>query len=124
MTKTDITATKSFEDPDEVLDFGKGTVHIVTLGDVVFDRSVFEPGWKWSEHVKPIAGTDTCEFPHRVIVTEGSLHVWMDDGTELEIGPGAAAVIGPGHDAWVSSDVPCVLWGIDGADQDYGKPTS
>ena len=124
MTKTDITATKSFDDPDEVLDFGKGTVHIVTLGDVVFDRSVFEPGWMWSEHVKPIAGTDTCEFPHRLIVTEGSLHVRMDDGTELEIGPGAAAVIGAGHDAWVSSDVPCVLWGIDGTDQDYGKPTS
>ena len=124
MTETATTATKSFDDPDEVIDLGKGTVHIVTLGGVVFDRSVFEPGWKWSEHVKPTAGTDTCEFPHRLIVTEGSIHVVMDDGTELDLGPGDAAVIGPGHDAWVSSDVPCVAWGIDSPDEDYGKPTA
>lgn len=115
---------KSFDEPDEVLAFTRGRVHLVTLGGVTFDRSVFEPGWKWSEHMKHAAGTDSCEFPHRIIVTEGSLHVRMNDGTELEVGPGDAAVIGPGHDAWVSSEVPCVMWGIDGDDQDWGRPTS
>lgn len=124
MTTTETTAVKSLDEPDEVIDLGRGTVHLVTLGGVTFDRTVFEPGWKWSEHVKPAAGTDTCEFPHRLIVTEGTLHVVMDDGTELDIGPGDAAVIAPGHDAWVTSDGPCVVWGIDGADTDYGKPAT
>ena len=74
-----------------------------TVEGIAFDRAVFEPGWKWSEHVKPIAGTESCEFPHRFIVTEGSLHIRMDDGTELDVGPGEAAVVPPGHDAWVSA---------------------
>ena len=53
-----IAAKRSMDDPDEILDFVKGCVHLVTLGNVTFDRSVFEPGWKWSEHVKSIAQTD------------------------------------------------------------------
>ena len=118
---TTVAVKKSMEDPDEVLDFVKGRVHLVKVGDVTFDRAVFEPGWKWSEHVKPLAGTESCEFPHRFFVTEGSIHVRMDDGAELEVGPGDAAVIAPGHDAWVTSDVACVMWGIDGADQDFGR---
>lgn len=121
---TTIATKKSMDDPDEVLDLVRGRVNLVTLGDVTFDRSVFEPGWKWSEHVKPTAQTESCEFPHRFFVTAGSLHVRMDDGTELEALPGDAVIIGPGHDAWVSSDVPCVLWGIEGEDQEWGKPTS
>ena len=124
MTNTTTTARKkSMDDPDEVLRFPKGRVHLVTLGNITFDRSVFEPGWKWSEHVKPIARTESCEFPHRFFVTAGSLHVRMDDGTELDAVPGDAVVIEPGHDAWVSSAVACVLWGIDGQDQEFGKPT-
>ncbi len=123
MTETTTKAAKkSIEAPDEVLDFTKGRVHIVTIGGVSFDRAVFEPGWRWSEHMKQTAQTESCEFPHRFFVTEGSLHVRMDDGTELEVTPGDAAVVAPGHDAWVSSDVPCVMWGIDGEDQDWGKP--
>ncbi|MFP5319911.1 MAG: cupin domain-containing protein [Acidimicrobiia bacterium] len=124
MTETITTAAKrSLDEPDEVIDFGKGRVHVVSLNGISFDRSVFEPGWRWSEHVKPIAQTESCEFPHRFVVTEGSMHIRMDDGVELEAGPGDAVVIGPGHDAWVSSDVPCVVWGIDGEDLDFGKPS-
>lgn len=119
---TTIAIKKSMAEPDDVLELTKGRVHLVTLGDVTFDRAVFEPGWKWSEHVKPTAKTDSCEFPHRFFVTEGSIHVRMDDGTELEALPGDAVVIGPGHDAWISSEVPCVMWGIDGDDHDFGRP--
>src|SRR5690349_18920699 len=115
-------AKKSLDEPEEVMEFPKGRVHVVTVGGIPFDRAVFEPGWKWSEHVKPLAGTTSCEFPHRFIVTEGSLHVRMDDGVELDIGPGDAAIIAPGHDAWVTSDGPCVMYGIDGDDADFGKP--
>ena len=125
MTTTYTAAAKrSLDDPEETMAFPNGRVNIVTVGGIPFDRAVFQPGWKWSNDVKPLAGTDSCEFPHRLIVTEGSLHVRMDDGTELEIGPGDAAVIPPGHDAWVSSDVACVMWGIDGDDADFGKPAS
>lgn len=125
MTDGTITAMrKSMDEPDEVVDFGKGRAHILKLDNVTFDRTVFEPGWKWSVHIKPIAQTETCEFPHRFFVTEGSIHICMDDGRDFEAGPGDAVVIGPGHDAWVSSEVPCVLWGIDSEDQDYGKPKS
>jgi hypothetical protein len=126
MTTTAPTAAhkKSIDTPDEVLTFEKGIVHMVTVDGITFDRAVFEPGWRWSESVKPIAQTESCEFPHRFFVTEGSLHVRMDDGTELEATPGDAVMIGPNHDAWVTSDGPCVMWGIDGADTDFGKPTS
>jgi uncharacterized cupin superfamily protein len=124
-TSTTATAAKkSLDTPDDVMEFTKGRVHVVTVGGIAFDRAVFEPGWKWSEHVKPIAGTDSCEFPHRFIVIEGSLHIRMDDGTEIEVGPGDAAVVPPGHDAWVSSDGPCTMYGIDGDDADFGKPAS
>jgi hypothetical protein len=121
---TAFAAKRSLDEPDEVLDLGRGRVHILTLGDITFDRSVFEPGWKWSEDVKPIAQTASCEFPHRFFVTEGSMRIRMDDGTEFDAGPGDAVVIAPGHDAWVTGDAPCVLWGIEGDDQDFGRPPS
>ncbi|MGH9280457.1 MAG: cupin domain-containing protein [Acidimicrobiales bacterium] len=124
MADSAVTAKKSFDEPDEVLDLAKGRVQMVTIGGVTFDRSVFEPGWRWSEHVKPTVKTDSCEFPHQIIVTEGTLHVHMDDGIEFDVGPGEAAVIAPGHDAWVTSEIPCVMWGIDGDDRDWGKPTA
>ena len=123
MTTTQARAAKrSLEDPDEVMAFPNGRVHLVSVEGTAFDRAVFQPGWRWSNDVKPTAKTESCEFEHRFIVTEGSLHVRMDDGSELDVGPGDAAVIPPGHDAWVSSDVPCVMVGIDGADKDFGKP--
>ena len=128
MTTTDTTAAsaakKSLDAPDDVIEFPKGRVQIVEVGGIAFDRAVFQPGWRWSEHVKPGAGTDSCEFPHRGIITEGALHVRMDDGSELDVGPGDAVVIPPGHDAWVTSEGPCVMYGIDGDDTDYGKPAT
>jgi hypothetical protein len=84
-------------------------------------RGVFEPGWRWSQHVKPIAGTDSCQTAHLGYVVSGRMHIVMDDGGESECGPGDAVHIAPGHDAWIVGDEACVF--IDfGQIQNYAKP--
>jgi hypothetical protein len=74
------------------------------MGDATAARMTFEPGWKWSDCVKPVAGTDSCQARHVGVVQSGRLRVTHEDGTELELGPGDAYVIEPGHDAEVLGD--------------------
>jgi quercetin dioxygenase-like cupin family protein len=101
---------RRFDSPDEVRAMsGKGSVEIVRIGGGVVGRVTFEPGWRWSDHVKPIAGTDSCQAAHLGYVISGRQGVRMDDGTELEFGPGDVIAIPPGHDGWVIGDEPCVL---------------
>ncbi len=101
---------KSFDHPDETRPFAdRGRVDVVVLGDVTVGRGVLEPGWRWSEHVKPLAQTESCRASHVGYVLSGRMGVAMDDGTEGEAGPGVAFVIPPGHDAWVVGDEPCVF---------------
>jgi len=101
---------KSFSSPDEVRPFAdKGQVEIVKLSNGVVGKATFEPGWRWSEHVKPIAGTDSCQAAHLGFVVSGRQAIQMDDGTELEFGPGDVVTIPPGHDGWVVGDEPCVV---------------
>ena len=95
---------KNIEKPDEIRTFDKGHLNALTLGDVVFGRAVFEPGWKWSDCVKPVVGTDSCQVRHVGVVQSGRLHVAHEDGTEAELGPGDTYVIEPGHDASVLGD--------------------
>ena len=104
---------KSMGAPEEVRPFqdGKGTAAFVHVNGQPVLFSTFEPGWRWSEHVKPIAGTDTCQTNHFGYVISGRMHVVMDDGTEADIGPGDVFAIPPGHDAWTVGDEPCV--GVD-----------
>jgi class 3 adenylate cyclase len=113
--------TKSLENPDETLTFPLGTVNNVRLGDLVVGRLVQEPGWRWSEQVKPIAGTESCQFHHVGLALSGSAMVRMDDGTELEIRAGDVFDVPPGHDQWVTSDEPAVSihWG---GWRGFGKP--
>src|SRR5919202_197277 len=99
---------KSLDSPDETRTFENCKAQIATLGDFSASRLVLEPGWRWSEDVKPIAGTDTCQVLHTGYQVSGRLHVRMEDGTEEEVGPGEAYVIPPGHDAWVVGDEPVV----------------
>ena len=99
---------KSLDSPDETRTFENGKAQVVTLGNFSASRLVFEPGWRWSENVKPIAGTDSCQVLHTGYQVSGRLHVRMEDGTEEEVGPGEAYVIPPGHDAWVVGDEPVV----------------
>ena len=113
---------KEFNSADETRPFeDKGQVEIVNMDAGEVGRATFEPGWQWSEHVKPIAGTDSCQFHHVAYVESGRMKVVMDDGTESEVGPGAVVDIPPGHDAWVVGDEPCVM--IDfGGEKGYAKP--
>ncbi len=104
---------KNFDTPDEVREFPKGHAEIVKVGGGEVSRMVLEPGWRWSEHVKPVAGTDLCEAPHFQYVISGRVGVRMENGTELEVGPGDVNVLPPGHDAWVIGDETAVAidWG-------------
>jgi class 3 adenylate cyclase len=99
---------RSLEKPDEVRSFPNGRLEIFELDDIVVGRTVFEPGWRWSEAVKPIAGTAFCEYHHLGYVVAGRLHVEMSDGTGLEIGAREVFEIPSGHDAWVVGDEPWV----------------
>jgi class 3 adenylate cyclase len=100
--------SKSFDTPDEVRTIRHGNVRILDLGDIVVGRMVWEPGWRWSEHVKPIAKTELCEYHHIGVTISGTAHIQMRDGSELDILPNTAYEIPPGHDAWVVGDEPYV----------------
>jgi uncharacterized cupin superfamily protein len=97
-------AKKSFDSPDESRTPAKTKVDVVDLGPVKAGRFTMEPGWRWSECIKPVAGTDSCQARHIGAVVSGQLHVTHNDGTESDLGPGDAYVIEPGHDAWVVGD--------------------
>jgi quercetin dioxygenase-like cupin family protein len=114
---------KSFDDADETRPFqDKGQVDLVNVGGGVIGRATFEPGWKWSDHVGPIAGTKSCQAPHVGYVVSGRQKVVMDNGTELEIGPGDVVSIPPGHDGWTVGDEPCVVIDFAGM-SNYAKPS-
>jgi quercetin dioxygenase-like cupin family protein len=93
--------TKNVSKPDETRKFERGQMELVNIGGGTVGRATFEPGWRWSEHVKPIAKTAMCEAPHFMYQISGRMHVKMTDGQEFDIGPGEVALIPPGHDAWV-----------------------
>jgi quercetin dioxygenase-like cupin family protein len=101
----------SLNAPEEVRPFvgDTGRLELVNLEGGAVGRATFEPGWRWSEHVKPIAGTDSCQAAHLGYYVSGRMRVVMDDGEEEEFGPGDFAIIPPGHDAWIVGDEPCVV---------------
>lgn len=113
--------SKSLDTPDETRPFvSNGHVDVVVVGPVTVGRIVCEPGWRWSEHVGPLAGTDSCEATHAGYVISGRMVIRMDDGTEVETVPGDAVYIGPGHDAWIVGDEPCVMLDFSGM-AEYAK---
>lgn len=111
---------KNFGTPDETRSFEYGKVDLVQIGDSEIGMLTLQPGWRWSDHVKPIAGTDLCEAPHFQYHVAGRLHVVMADGAEFEAGPGDVTALPQGHDAWVVGDEPVVIvdwWGA----SDYAR---
>ena len=121
-------AFRPYTDPPEWRSLGKATapcrVEVVDLGTAKAARVTFQPGWKWSECVKPVAGTESCQVHHLGVVTSGRIHVIHNDGTEGDAGPGDAYVIEPGHDAWVLGDEPVVGFEFDTtAAATYAKPS-
>ncbi len=113
---------KSFDSPDEVRNFqANGHVDLVNVGGHAIGRARFEPGWKWSNDVKPVAKTDSCQTYHVGYVLEGRLKVYAEDGTEAEANPGDVFVVEPGHDAEVIGDEPCITLEFGDA-ASYAKP--
>jgi len=103
------TEHRRFDDADDVREFPNGRAEILKVGDAEIGRLVLEPGWRWSNDVKPIAGTDSCEAPHFQYHVAGRLAIRMDDGTEFIAGPGDVTSLPSGHDAWVVGDEPVVV---------------
>jgi quercetin dioxygenase-like cupin family protein len=115
---------KSLNTPDETRPFAsKGRAEIVNVGGMTVGRGTFEPGWRWSEHVKPIAKTDSCQAAHAAYIVSGRMQVRMEDGTEKEVGPGDIMVAAPGHDAWVIGSEPCVMVDFGASVGQYAKPS-
>jgi hypothetical protein len=104
----DKTERKSFQEPDETRQFPRGRAEILYVGGGQIGRLVLQPGWRWSNDVKPIAGTASCEAPHFQYDVSGRLAIRMDDGTEFTAGPGDITALPCGHDAWVIGDEPVV----------------
>ena len=115
---------KSLDRADERRDFPSGHIEVCTIGSAVFGRAVFEKGWRWSESVGPIAGTDNCMINHNGYIESGHLHVRMDDGTEADMGPGEFFVCPPGHDAWVVGDEDCVAFDFSADIAGYATPAT
>jgi quercetin dioxygenase-like cupin family protein len=106
-----------FESPTEERTFENGRFELVEIGGVTVGRATYEPGWKWSEHVGPTAGTDTCQVEHVGLVVSGQAAVRMDDGTETVMRPGDLFYVPPGHDSWVVGDEPYVSLHFLGAEE-------
>lgn len=109
---------KSFDNPDETRTFEKGKLEIVRIGGMTLGRASYEPGWKWSEHVSPIAGTPLCEVEHVGMVLSGRAMAAMNDGDEVELTAGTLFYVPPiAHNSWVIGDEPYVSLHFLGAEQ-------
>lgn len=109
---------KSFDTPDETRVFEKGILEIVRIGGMVLGRASYEPGWRWSKHVSPIAGTPLCEVEHVGMVLSGRAMAAMNDGTEVELTAGTLFYVPPiAHDSWVIGDESYISLHFLGAEQ-------
>jgi len=114
--------SKRFDEPDELVTLPLLTWQVVVLGEVYVARSVHEPGWKWSEHVKPVVGTRSCQHHHQGVVLSGQMEIETDAGARRRIGPGEAYEVPPGHDSWVVGNEPMVTIEFTGV-RGWAKPT-
>jgi class 3 adenylate cyclase len=113
--------TKNLSSPDETLTLDKAAATTVRIGELVVGRLTLEPGWRWSTHVRPVAGTASCQFHHVGISLTGVMNGRMDDGSEFTVIPGDVFDVPPGHDNWVVGDQPmaAIIWG---GWRGWGKP--
>jgi class 3 adenylate cyclase len=106
---------RSFQDPDERVSFDHGFLNLVKVSSLALGWEILEPGWRWSVHVKPVVGTEWCEFHHVSVVLEGLVGFESRDGQRVEAGPDEVVDIAPGHDAWVIGDTPALILDVQGA---------
>lgn len=112
---------KRFENPDEKFEFENGKFEIVQLGGMTIGRASYEPGWRWSEHIRPMAETEFCEVEHIGMVISGRAMASMNDGNDVELKPGDLFYIPPEpHDSWVIGNETYVSLHFLGA-EDCGK---
>ena len=100
---------KSLNQPEETEKYEKLKIEVLTIGGFPIWRVTAEPGWRWSKHLKSVAGTESCQKDHLLYVISGKLGVRMNDGKEEEFGPGEVGRVPPGHDGWTVGDKP-VVW--------------
>jgi quercetin dioxygenase-like cupin family protein len=112
---------KSHETPDETRTPSKTKIEVVKLEGFTIGRFNFEPGWRWSECIKPVVGTDSCQASHVGYAVSGQIKVRLNDGSEQSIVAGQSYTIPPGHDAWVEGNEGFVGIEVMSADQ-YAKP--
>ena len=111
---------KSHDSPDEVREPNKTRVEVVQLSDATLGRFKLQPGWRWSECIKPVVGTESCQVPHVGHVVSGRLTIRMNDGSQKTLAQGMSSTIPPGHDAWVEGSEPFVCIEVLSAEQ-YAK---
>jgi mannose-6-phosphate isomerase-like protein (cupin superfamily) len=112
---------KFHDTPDETRTPPKTRIDVVRLDGFTIGRFTFEPGWRWSECIKQVVGTDSCQNSHVGYAVSGTATIRMDDGSEMKIVPGQSYTIPPGHDAWVDGNEPFVAIEVMSAEQ-FGKP--
>ena len=113
---------RSFEQPEETTTFPNGDERVVHVLGKPIGMATFRPGWRWSNDVRPLMGTDGCPLLHAGYMVAGHLHVEVSDGTTIDIGPGDAFAIPPGHDAWVEGDESVVMLDWGGNVREYARP--
>ena len=112
-------SVRSFEEPNETKSFPNGQEHILDVNGVDVGMATFRPGWRWSNDVRPLMGTERCPLLHVGYNLSGNLHVELADGSTLDIGPGRVFEITPDHDAWVVGDEPVVMLDWAGKAREY-----
>ena len=111
---------KSFDDADEVKSPPKAHVEVVKLGNMNASRLVLQPGWRWSECIKPVVGGDSCQAGHVGVIVAGQMTCVHDDGSEITVKARDAYYFAPGHDGWVDGDDPCIMYEIVETGKDFG----
>jgi class 3 adenylate cyclase len=99
---------KAFQSPDEVIDFGLSRIEVINVGTMSIGLETSQPGFRWSVHVRPIVGTEWCEFHHAIYLLSGGIRVQLRSGEERDIRAGEVVDVPPGHDIWVIGDAPAV----------------
>lgn len=110
---------KSFQDPDELKTPDKVHVATIKFDGASISKLTLQPGWKWSEIMKPLVGGHSCQAPHLGTIIKGVLHVVSDDGSEITVHAGEAYVFAPGHDAWVVGDEEVVAYEFNTEAKDF-----
>lgn len=112
--------SRDFKSPDETRTPAKTVIELVNLAGGQIGRYTFQPGWRWSECIKPVANTETCQTRHVGYAVSGTLHIKHSDGTETDVRAGDVYHIEPGHDAWNAGTEPAIFVEFQGAAQ-YAK---